>query len=75
MSGTSYSAVLKRKGSTDIWTASMWESGMKGAFAKGGPEQKSIVFTARYKDGSTLTYTVNIIFDDDELYWNLHRVN
>ncbi|MBQ6089156.1 MAG: hypothetical protein IJK95_06320 [Firmicutes bacterium] len=75
MSGTSYSAALKRKGSTDIWTASMWESGMKGAFAKGGPEQKSIVFTARYKDGSTLTYTANIIFDDDELYWNLHRVN
>ncbi|MBR0140252.1 MAG: hypothetical protein IJM17_08210 [Firmicutes bacterium] len=80
LSGTSYSAVLSRSGSLTqgehtytVFSGELWDRAMINSLAQNGPEQRSVVFTAVFEDGESLSYTADIIFDDDDPYWMLHR--
>ncbi len=80
LSGTSYSTVLSRSGSYTqderrytVFSGELWDRAMINDLAQNGPEQRPVIFTALFEDGESLSYTVNIIFDDDDPYWMLHR--
>ena len=78
ISGTGYSAVLKASGKaaadgTQTFSGVMYDKTMQKDLAKDNPRQVTIRFTASYSDGSTLTFDVPVIFDQDIGYWMIHR--
>ncbi|MCF0149791.1 MAG: hypothetical protein HUJ80_00095, partial [Firmicutes bacterium] len=78
--GTSYNTVLKKLTSSENkgtvitrFGGQLWNKAMAEEFAKAGPEQKTVLFTAEYEGGVRLYHRVTVIFDGDDPYWLLHR--
>lgn len=76
-----YTAVLRKDGSLSPYTpghsmysAEMWSADMQNLLGKGGTENVTIRFTAKYSGGKDLVVDVPVIFDQsDGLFWQIHR--
>ncbi|MBO4880962.1 MAG: PKD domain-containing protein [Firmicutes bacterium] len=57
-----------------VFTGQLWHSSMLQTIGTAKPVAANVQFTARYGDGSTLTWDVPIVFDQSNgSYYQLHR--
>jgi hypothetical protein len=78
INGTSYSTVMKNSGNKNalgetIYTGSLWDKRMINQWGNKEPKELTFHFVATYNSGITKTHDVNVIVDNMNPYWRLHR--
>ncbi|QIB69323.1 hypothetical protein Ami103574_08295 [Aminipila butyrica] len=79
INGTSYSTAMKNSGKKNaagetIYTGSLWDKAMISKWGRKEPVELTFTFTASYSGGITKRHEVNVIVDNMDDYWKLHRV-
>lgn len=79
LEGTGVTGELTKTGQADssgvsLYSGSLWSSSLKGKYGRNAPKEMTVSVTAYYSDGSSVKTNYNIIYDDSDDYWRVHRL-
>lgn len=79
INGTTFSAQLSNSGGKDssgnaIYTGELWNKSIKGKWGVLKPAEVKFTFTAYYDGGVTKKSEAQIIIDDTDSYWRVHKL-
>ncbi len=77
--GTVYCSVLTKTNEADVngnfkYEGYLWSSDFKRSFGKSYPVEAVVCVIAYYDDGTSTSHEENIIFDDSDDYWRVHKL-